>query len=256
MALLELRSVRAGYGPGPDILTDVTIDVEAGGTYVVIGPNGAGKSTMLKVISGLLTPRDGSVVFDGKDIGGRRPDQILEAGVCFVPQDRTVFPEMTVRENLVMGGFLLRDSGKVTKRLEWVLDLFPILEERSAQLAQTMSGGEQQLLALARALMIEPKVMMVDEPSLGLAPQAAHQIFETIERLSDELGVTILMVEQNVRMGLDLADYAFVLDLGTKRFEGPSKEISEDPRIQDLYLGAMAPDAEEAAEEGEVGSDG
>jgi branched-chain amino acid transport system ATP-binding protein len=256
MALLELQSVRAGYGSGPDILTDVSIDVEAGGTYVVIGPNGAGKSTMLKVISGLLTPRDGTVVFDGESIGGRRPDQILGAGVCFVPQDRTVFPEMTVRENLVMGGFLLRDSGKVTKRLKWVLDMFPILDERSAQLAQTMSGGEQQLLALARALMIEPKVMMVDEPSLGLAPQAAHQIFDTINRLSDELGVTILMVEQNVRMGLDLADYAFVLDLGTKRFEGPSKEISEDPRIRDLYLGAMASDAEEGTEEGEEGSGG
>ena len=118
MALLELRSVRAGYGVGPDILTDVSIDVEAGGTYVVIGPNGAGKSTMLKVISGLLSPREGTVTFDGSDIGGRRPDQILEAGICFVPQDRTVFPEMTVKENLIMGGFLLRDSSKVSKRLE------------------------------------------------------------------------------------------------------------------------------------------
>jgi branched-chain amino acid transport system ATP-binding protein len=243
MSLLELRSVRAGYGNGPDILTDVSIDVEAGGTYVVIGPNGAGKSTMLKLISGLLRPRDGTVIFDGTDIGGRRPDQILDAGICFVPQDRTVFPEMTVKENLVMGGYLLRDSAKVSERLDWVMGMFPILEERAPQLAQTMSGGEQQLLALGRALMIEPQVMMVDEPSLGLAPQAAHQIFETIQRLSNELGVTILMVEQNVRMGLELADYAFVLDLGTKRFEGPSNEISEDPRIRDLYLGAMAPGA-------------
>lgn len=254
MSLLELRSVRAGYGVGPDILTDVTIDVEAGGTYVVIGPNGAGKSTMLKLISGLLVPRDGTVVFDGEDIGGQRPDQILEAGICFVPQDRTVFPEMSVRENLVMGGFLIRDRDKVTKRLEWVFDMFPILRERAPQLAQTMSGGEQQLLALARAMMIEPKVMMVDEPSLGLAPQAAQQVFDTIRRLSDELGVTIVMVEQNVRMGLELADYAFVLDLGTKRFEGSSREISEDPRIRDLYLGAMAPDTEEEDAEGR-GSD-
>ncbi|MGI9585262.1 MAG: ABC transporter ATP-binding protein [Acidimicrobiia bacterium] len=253
MSLLELRSIRTGYGTGPDILTDVTVDVEAGGTYVVIGPNGAGKSTMLKLISGLLHPRDGTVTFDGKDIGGRRPDQILAAGICFVPQDRTVFPEMTVKENLVMGGFLLRDSSLVAKRLEWVMGMFPILEERSSQMAQTMSGGEQQLLALARALMVEPKVMMVDEPSLGLAPQAAQQIFDTIQRLSSELGLTVLMVEQNVRMGLELADYAFVLDLGTKRFEGPSKEISEDPRIRDLYLGAMAPDMEK---EGEGDSDG
>ena len=252
MALLELRSIRTGYGTGPDILTDVSLDIEAGGTYVVIGPNGAGKSTMLKLISGLLVPRDGTVTFDGKDIGGRRPDQILEAGACFVPQDRTVFPEMTVKENLVMGGYLLRDSSLVSKRLDWVMEMFPILDERSSQLAQTMSGGEQQLLALGRALMIEPKMMMVDEPSLGLAPQAAQQIFDTIERLSDDFGVTILMVEQNVRMGLELADYAFVLDLGTKRCEGPSKEIAEDPRIRDLYLGAMAPDIEEDEE----GSDG
>ena len=151
-----------------------------------------------------------------------------------------------------MGGFLLRDSAKVSKRLDWVMGMFPILKERAPQLAQTMSGGEQQLLALGRALMIEPQVMMVDEPSLGLAPQAAHEVFETIQRLSDELGVTILMVEQNVRMGLELADYAFVLDLGTKRFEGPSKEISEDPRIRDLYLGAMAP----GAGGDEEGSDG
>ncbi len=248
MALLELRSVRAGYGVGPDILTDVSMDVEAGGTYVVIGPNGAGKSTLLKVISGLLTPREGTVRFDDKDIGGRRPDQILEAGICFVPQDRTVFPEMTVRENLVMGGFLLRDQAKVAARLEWVMGMFPLMEERARQLAQTMSGGEQQLLALARAMMIEPRVLMVDEPSLGLAPQAARRIFDTIRRLPEEFGVTVVMVEQNVRMGLALADYAFVLDLGAKRFEGPSKEISEDPRIRDLYLGAMATDVEEGGE--------
>ena len=244
MALLEIRTLRTGYGVGPDILTDVTLDVEAGGTYVVIGPNGAGKSTLLKAIVGLLSPRDGTIHFEGNSIGGNRPDQILEAGICFVPQDRTVFPEMTVRENLVMGGFLLKDQAKVNERLDWVMDMFPLMKERAPQLAQTMSGGEQQLLALARAMMIEPKVLMVDEPSLGLAPQAADQVFDTIRRLSDDLGITILMVEQNVRRGLDLADYAFVLDLGTKRFEGPSKDIGEDPRVRDLYLGAMAPDVD------------
>ena len=175
MALLELRSVRAGYGVGPDILTDVSIDVQEGGTYVVIGPNGAGKSTMLKVISGLLAPRDGSVMFDGGDIGGKRPDQILEAGVCFVPQDRTVFPEMTVRENLVMGGFLLRDKAKVTKRLGLVLDMFPILKERAPQLAQTMSGGEQQLLALARALMTPLPMKIAAAPMVTPTANAANR---------------------------------------------------------------------------------
>ncbi|HET9260741.1 MAG TPA: ABC transporter ATP-binding protein [Acidimicrobiia bacterium] len=241
-ALLRLNAVRAGYGSGPDILTDVSIDVEQGRSYCVIGPNGAGKSTMLKVISGLLKPRDGEVVFEGAQIGGRRPDQILGAGICFVPQDRTVFPDMTVRENLVMGGYLVRDRQKLAERLEQVMEIFPILSERSSQAAQSMSGGEQQLLALGRALMIDPKLMMIDEPSLGLAPQAARQVFATIRRLADELGVTILMVEQNVRMGLELADHAFVLDLGTKRFEGDSSELAEDARVRDLYLGSMAPE--------------
>lgn len=241
MALLELQAVRAGYGSGPDILTDVSLVVEQGKSYCVIGPNGAGKSTMLKVISGLLKPRDGHVVFEGNQIGGRRPDQVLAAGICFVPQDRTVFPDMSVKENLVMGGYLIRDRDKVSKRLDAVMEIFPILGERSSQPAQSMSGGEQQMLALGRALMIEPKLMMVDEPSLGLAPQAARQVFTTIRRLSDELGVTIVMVEQNIRMGLELADHAFVLDLGTKRFEGDSAAIAEDQRVRELYLGSMAP---------------
>lgn len=240
MALLELQGVRAGYGTGPDILTDVSIAVDQGRSYCVIGPNGAGKSTMLKVISGLLAPRQGSVVFDGRSIAGRRPDQILAAGICFVPQDRTVFPDMTVKENLVMGGYLLRDRDKVHRRLQQVIEIFPVLGERADQAAQSMSGGEQQMLALGRALMIEPKLMMVDEPSLGLAPQAAHQVFATIRRLSGDLGVTILMVEQNVRKGLELTDHAFVLDLGTKRFEGDSADLAEDQRIRDLYLGSMA----------------
>jgi branched-chain amino acid transport system ATP-binding protein len=247
MALLELDAVRAGYGSGPDILTDVSLEVEEGKSYCVIGPNGAGKSTMLKVISGLLKPRDGQVVFQGNRIGGKRPDQILGAGICFVPQDRTVFPDMTVKENLVMGAYLLRDREKVQDRLAAVMEIFPILGERSAQPAQSMSGGEQQMLALGRALMIEPKLMMVDEPSLGLAPQSARQVFATIRRLSNDLGVTILMVEQNVRMGLELADHAFVLDLGTKRFEGDSQSIAQDQRVRDLYLGSMVPggDADE-----------
>ncbi len=249
MALLELNGVRAGYGGGPDILTDVSLEVEEGRSYCVIGPNGAGKSTMLKLISGLLKPRDGTVVFQGKQIGGKRPDQILGAGICFVPQDRTVFPDMSVKENLVMGGYLLRDRQRVQERLRAVTDIFPILGERASQSAQTMSGGEQQMLALGRALMIEPKLMMVDEPSLGLAPQAARQVFATIRRLADELGVTILMVEQNVRMGLELADHAFVLDLGTKRFEGDSADIAEDQRVRDLYLGSMAPGGGDATDE-------
>lgn len=240
MPLLEIRGVRAGYGNGPDILTDVSLDVEVGRTYCIIGPNGAGKSTLLKTVAGLLKPREGDITLDGQSIAGRRPDQVLDAGVCFVPQDRTIFPQMTVRENLVMGGFLLRDRKKVEARLAELMDMFPILAERSGQLAQTMSGGEQQMLVMARALMISPRLMMIDEPSLGLAPQISGQIFDIIHRLREELGVTILLIEQNVKKGLEIAQWAFVLDLGTKRFEGASDQILDDPRIRDLYLGKLA----------------
>lgn len=240
MPLLEIRGIRAGYGNGPDILTDVSLEVDAGRTYCIIGPNGAGKSTLLKAVAGLLEPRQGDIVFDGKSIAGRRPDQVLEAGVCFVPQDRTIFPQMTVRENLVMGGFLLRERKKVEARLSELMELFPRLAERSGQLAQTMSGGEQQMLVMARALMISPRLMMIDEPSLGLAPQISEQIFDIIHRLREELGVTILLIEQNVKKGLEIAEWAFVLDLGTKRFEGAADQILDDPRIRDLYLGKLA----------------
>jgi branched-chain amino acid transport system ATP-binding protein len=240
MALLEVKGIRAGYGNGPDILTDVSIDVEEATTYCVIGPNGAGKSTLFKTIAGLLKPRDGDIAFAGTSIAGHRPDRVLDAGICFVPQDRTIFPQMTVRENLVMGGFLLRDRKKVERRLSELMEVFPILAQRAGQLAQTMSGGEQQMLVMARALMISPKLMMVDEPSLGLAPQMSDQIFAIIRQLSGEMGVTILLIEQNVKKGLELADWAFVLDLGSKRFEGRADQILDDPRIRDLYLGKLA----------------
>jgi branched-chain amino acid transport system ATP-binding protein len=248
MAQLEIDAVRTGYGNGPDILKEVSLEVEAGGAYCIIGPNGAGKSTLLKTIAGLLPPREGSIRFEGAAIGGLRPDQVLHAGVCFVPQDRTLFPEMTVRENLVMGGYLVRDRKLLEARIDRAFEMFPRLAERATQLAQTMSGGEQQMLAMARALMIEPKLMMIDEPSLGLAPQVSAQIFEIIRSLSAEMGITVLLIEQNVRKGLEAADWAFVLDLGTKRFEGPADRILEDPRIRDLYLGKLAaPDPEEIA---------
>lgn len=239
MALLEVSGVRAGYGNGPDILADVSLEIERGKTYCIIGPNGAGKSTLLKTVAGLLKPREGDVIFDGTSIAGKRPDQVLKAGVCFVPQDRTIFPQMTVRENLVMGGFLLRNRKKVEAKVEEMMEKFPRLAERSDQLAQTMSGGEQQMLVTARALMIEPRLMMIDEPSLGLAPAISGQIFDIIRSLNDEMGITVLLIEQNVKKGLEVADWAFVLDLGTKRFEGAADAILDDPRIRDLYLGKL-----------------
>lgn len=245
MALLEVSGVRTGYGTGPDILTDVSMSIEEGVSYCIIGPNGAGKSTLLKTVAGLLTPRDGTITFAGQSIDGLRPDRVLRAGVCFVPQDRTLFPEMTVKENLAMGGYLVRDRRLIEERTERAFAMFPRLAERSSQLAQTMSGGEQQILALARALMIEPRLMMIDEPSLGLAPQINAVVFDAIGRLVSEMGITVVLVEQNVKKGLEATDRAFVLDLGSKRFEGPSDRILDDPRLRDLYLGALAAPAAE-----------
>ncbi len=236
MALLEVRDVDAGYGQGPDILKGISLEVEAGKSYCIIGPNGAGKSTLLKVISGLLPTRSGEVTFRDVPFNGARPDQVLAAGICFVPQDQAVFPEMSVRENLVMGGYLVKDRGLIKTRMDRVFELFPILAERASLDAGKLSGGQQQMLTLGRALMIDPDVLMLDEPSLGLAPQIADQIFATIRELED-LGITIVMVEQNAVRGLQLADWGVVLDLGIVRFEGPADTILEDQRIRELYLG-------------------
>jgi branched-chain amino acid transport system ATP-binding protein len=236
MALLEIEEVVAGYGAGPDILTGVTLSIEEGTSYCIVGPNGAGKSTLLRTIAGILKPRAGEVRLDGMRMNGSRPDQMLAAGVCFVPQDASLFPTMTVRENLVMGGYLLSDRVLKRQRLEMVFETFPALAERKSQNAGTLSGGEQQMVTLGRALMVEPKVVMIDEPSLGLAPMIADQIFERIRGFR-ELGITVVLVEQNAVKGLESVDWGFVLDLGSKEFEGPADGILADPRIRELYLG-------------------
>jgi branched-chain amino acid transport system ATP-binding protein len=236
MSKLVLESVRAGYGSGPDILNGISLPVESGTLSCVIGPNGAGQSTILKVVSGLLRPRAGTVTLDGRRIDGLRPDQVIGAGVCLVPQDRSLFPEMTVKENLRMAGYLVTDRRKLERRLDAVHEMFPLLEERAGQRARTLSGGQQQLVALARALILEPRILLVDEPSLGLAPLVANQIFDTIRQFK-ELGMTILLVEQNARKGLECADVGFVVDLGRERFQGPAGTILEHPEIRELYLG-------------------
>jgi branched-chain amino acid transport system ATP-binding protein len=236
MALLEIEDVVAGYGAGPDILTGVTLSIEEGTSYCIVGPNGAGKSTLLRTIAGILKPRAGEVRLDGTIVNGSRPDQMLAAGVCFVPQDASLFPTMTVRENLVMGGYLLGDRALKRQRLEMVFETFPALAERKSQNAGTLSGGEQQMVTLGRSLMVEPKMVMIDEPSLGLAPMIADQIFEKIRGFR-ELGITVVLVEQNAVKGLESVDWGFVLDLGSKEFEGPADGILADPRIRELYLG-------------------
>ena len=244
MALLEVDNIRAGYGDGPDILKGLSMEIEQGKTYCIIGPNGAGKSTLLRAICGLLHPREGNVTFKGEVLNKLRTDEILRRGISFVPQDRCLFPDMTVKENLRMGGYILRNRTELEDRIGEVLVMFPILEERGSQQAKTLSGGQQQMLAIGRALVLRPEVIMLDEPSLGLAPKIAQFIFDNIAQLKDE-GMTIILVEQNARKGLECADWGCVLDLGINRFEGPPNTILNDPRIQELYLGRQKQDRQE-----------
>ncbi|HSX75447.1 MAG TPA: ABC transporter ATP-binding protein [Shinella sp.] len=234
--LLEVTNITAGYGDGPAIIDGAHLTVEPGKVHCIIGPNGAGKSTLLKAICGMLSIRKGDVVLKGERLNGLRPDQILRKGICFVPQERALFAKMTVRENLRMGGFILEDKKELERRIDGILERFPILRERADQHAGTMSGGQQQTLAMARTLIIKPDIVMLDEPSLGLAPKVVQEMFDIMKMMSAE-GVTVLLVEQNALMGLKNADWGVVLDLGRTLFEGPATTVLADPRIQELYLG-------------------
>ena len=235
-SIISVKDVVAGYDDGPNILKGISLEVEYGKSYCIIGPNGAGKSTLLRVITGLLPTREGTVHYKNEDISTKRTDEILRLGISFVPQDRSLFPDMTVRENLVMGGYVIEDRKLLKERVDEVYEMFPILYERTSQLAKTLSGGQQQMLAIGRVLVLKPEVIMLDEPSLGLAPKIAAQIFDTIQMLKDS-GMTIILVEQNARMGLEATDWGVVLDLGTNSFEAPADVVLSDERIQELYLG-------------------
>ncbi len=234
--LLEVTDLVAGYGDGPAILNGAQLSVQPGKVHCIIGPNGAGKSTLLKAIVGMLKVRQGDVRFKGKSLKGLRPDQVLRQGICFVPQERALFPKMTVRENLRMGGFSMSDKSGLERRIDEIEERFPILKERREQHAGTMSGGQQQTLAMARTMILKPEIVMLDEPSLGLAPKIVQEVFKIMQVMAEE-GITILLVEQNALMGLRHADWGVVLDLGKTLFEGPAKEVLGDPRIQELYLG-------------------
>ncbi len=234
--LLEVTNITAGYGDGPAILDGAGIKVEPGKVHCIIGPNGAGKSTLLKAIVGMLKIRKGEVKLKGERLNGLRPDQVLRKGICFVPQERALFPKMTVRENLRMGGFIMEDKSDLERRIDEIEERFPILRERRDQHAGTMSGGQQQTLAMARTMINKPDIVMLDEPSLGLAPKIVQEMFGIMKMMADE-GITILLVEQNALMGLKNSDWGVVLDLGRTLFEGPAQEVLSDPRIQELYLG-------------------
>ncbi len=235
MALLELRDVEAGYG-AIQILHGVSLHVDPGEIVAVIGPNGAGKSTTFKVIMGFINHLGGEVRFDGYDLVGQRPDRILGLGLGYVPQGRVVFGQMTVRENLEMGAYLERDKGKIQAAMEWVFALFPRLGERQRQMAGSMSGGEQQMLSMGRALMMRPKMLMLDEPSLGLSPRLVDEVFDkTIEMA--RAGLTVMLVEQNAARALEISDRGYVLELGRNRFQGRGGDLLENEEVRRLYLG-------------------
>ena len=233
--LLVAHTLTAGYGR-MDILHEVSLDVSAGEIVSIIGPNGAGKSTAFKAMIGLLRPRTGRVLFNGQDITGLRPDLVLRRGLAYVPQGRIVFPQMTVLENLEMGAYTVRDPKRIAEALEAVYALFPILAERRRQRAGTMSGGEQQMVAIARALMTRPTLILLDEPSLGLSPKFVTLIFDKLVAMK-QAGYTLMVVEQNAARALAIADRGYVLELGRNRFEGPGAALLADPEVKRLYLG-------------------
>ncbi len=234
-ALLEVRDLHAGYG-AIEVLRGVSLCVAQGEIVAVIGSNGAGKSTTLMSISQVIPPRGGEVMFAGESLIGRRADEVIQRGLVQVPEGRRVFARMTVIENLRMGAYLRRDADGVRVDLGRVYDLFPVLGERQSQLAGTLSGGEQQMLAIGRALMSRPKLLMMDEPSMGIAPILVTRIFAAIRQLNAD-GLTVLLVEQNAKAALGLSSRGYVLETGSVGFEGPSAELLGDSRIRSAYLG-------------------
>ena len=235
MALLEVHDLHAGYGK-MEILRGVNLRIEAGQVASIIGPNGAGKSTVFKTIFGLLAARAGRVVFDGRDVTNQAPGALLALGMTYVPQGRNVFPLMTVEENLRLGAYVRPWTAALDAEVERAYELFPVLAEKRRAKAGELSGGQQQMLEMARALLLKPRLMLLDEPTLGLAPLVFREIFRIIEALR-RAGQTILMVEQNAAKALEISDYAFVLELGQNRYEGTGDVILNDPRVRRLYLG-------------------
>ncbi|NOY45055.1 MAG: ABC transporter ATP-binding protein [Deltaproteobacteria bacterium] len=233
--MLSLREVTVGYGKTP-VLRDVSLEVPRGEVVALLGANGAGKTTIMRTVMGFLKPWSGSVVFDGQDLGGQRPARIVRRGVGLVPEGRQIFGHLTVDENLVMGAYARQDPAGIRSDREWVLSLFPVLAERLRQRAGTLSGGEQQMLAIGRALMARPRLLLLDEPSLGLAPLLVREIFEVIGKIHQE-GTTVLLVEQNARMALSVASRAYVLETGKVVREGAARELMEDPSVRAAYLG-------------------
>lgn len=236
MALLSLRNVETSYGPIAAI-RGVSLDVEEGAIVAVLGANGAGKTTVLKTISGVMDPATGTVSFAGEPIQSTEPDRIAARGIAHVPEGRELFPQLTVRENLMMGAYLRRDRAGIAQDLDLVHGYFPVLAERHAMPAGKLSGGEQQMVAISRALMARPRLLLLDEPSLGLSPLLARDIFAIVELIRAQQGVTILLVEQNAQAALALADYGYVMEVGRVVMEGPVDRLLGHADIREFYLG-------------------
>lgn len=234
--MLKVNQIDVAYGD-VQVLKNVSLDVKEKELVAVIGANGAGKTTLMRTISGLLKPKQGYIDFQGVRISDLEPHKITEQGVVQSPEGRLLFPMMTVRENLEMGAFTLKDKDKIAERMQTVYRLFPRLKEREKQAAGTMSGGEQQMVAVGRALMSSPKLMMFDEPSLGLSPKLVIQIFDLVVKVNKELGITVLLVEQNVQRSCQIADRAFVIENGEVVLSGTGCEMLESPHIRRAYLG-------------------
>jgi branched-chain amino acid transport system ATP-binding protein len=233
--LLEVDSLVSGYGV-IEVLHGITMHVEKGEVVAIIGPNGAGKSTLLKTIYGLIPTRSGITRFNGEPITGLKSQEIVKRRIALVPQERSVFPSLTVEENLEMGAFIRNDKGEIKKDIERIFKRFPIIERRRKNPALLLSGGERQVLGIARALMLRPEMILLDEPSTGLAPKVVREVFNIVQELNGE-GTSVLLVEQNARMALSVADRAYVLEAGRIHLEGRGSELMHDDRVRKIYLG-------------------
>ncbi len=233
--MLKIENLYGGYGR-MTILNGVTFEIPAGSLTTMIGPNGAGKSTVFKAVFGLLNIHSGAIEFAGENITGLKPAQLIGRGITYVPQGRNIVPQLSVYHNLELGGITAKDQAAVKKRIRQVLEQFPSLAQKRDEPAISLSGGQQKQLEVARALLLDPKLILIDEPSIGLSPQLVQEVFRTLIALRDS-GVTILMVEQNARSALQISDYGIVLELGQKRLQGKASELLGDPRVGQLFLG-------------------
>lgn len=236
MALLEVKNLEVSYGP-INVAKGISFDIEEGSIVTILGANGAGKTTILRTISGLIEPEKGKVLFEGKEIQGLEPEVIVKMGISHVPEGREVFPDLSIYKNLMMGAFIRKDSQGVANDLKRVYDYFPVLKEREKQLAYTLSGGEQQMLVIGRAFMSRPRLLLLDEPSLGLAPLLVKNIFDIIKRINEQEKTTILLVEQNARMALAVAQHGYILEVGRIVMDDTTERLRENEDVKEFYLG-------------------